>query len=275
MSKIIKDNQNKFIPNNKYKYNPMKEAKKYCRLTDLYNILPQLRKDIHDTLNNFDYSKNHIIYLIIALIDLCNFRIGNEKYTKSTGTATLKVNQVTDCSTNKNSCSAISFIGKRGVLNQCEVLNDKVNNILMNMTEYKDDDDFIFTYRDFNGLEHKITAQDVNELLHQYGNITTKMFRTWKANYYFVKNIKKFAIPQNQTQTKKNISKAVEITAEKLHHTKAICRRSYIDSRLINQYKEAPLNFFPDRLEEEINPNPNPYLLHDEEDLIELLREQC
>ena len=261
----------KFVPNNKYKYDPVKEAKKYCHLGELYNILPQLRKDIRDTLNNFDYSKNSIIYLILAVIDLCNFRIGNEKYKKSTGTATLKVNQISNCS-NNNSCSAISFIGKRGVLNECEILNEKVNTILMNMSEYKDDDDFIFTYQDLNGTQHKITAQDVNELLHQYGNISTKMFRTWKANYYFIKNIKKLDIPQTQTQMKKNISMAVGITAEKLHHTKAICRRSYIDSRIINYYKESPMNFIADISN---STSSNPYLLDDEEDVIKLLKQEC
>ena len=261
----------KFVPNNKYKYDPIKEGKKYCHLGDLYKVLPNLRKDIRETLNNFDYSKDHIIYLILAVIDLCNFRIGNEKYTKSTGTATLKVNQISDCS-NNNTCSSISFIGKRGVLNQCEILNEKINSILMNMSHYKDDDDFIFTYNDLQGNSHKITAQDVNELLHRYGNISTKMFRTWKANYYFIKNIRHLAIPQNQTQMKKNISYAVGVAAEKLHHTKNICRRSYIDSRIINYYKEKPLTFV-----DEVNdaPNNNPFLLDGEEAIMQLLGSYC
>ena len=60
-----------------------------------------------------------------------------------------------------------------------------MNNILMKLAEYKDDDDFLFTYGD----GHRITAEQVNELLNRYGNITTKMFRTWKANYYFIKTI--------------------------------------------------------------------------------------
>ncbi len=271
MSIINSMEKQKFIPNNKYKYNPEKEAKKYCHLSELYTILPQLRKDIKSSLANFDYSKEHIIYLILAIIDICNFRIGNEKYKKSTGTATLRVNDISSCSNNSNSCNNIAFIGKRNVVNECQILNKKVNNLLMHLSEYKDDNDFVFTYNN-NNIEYKITAQDVNDLLHQYGNITTKMFRTWKANYYFIKNIKKSDIPQTKNELNKNISNAVAQSAIKLHHTKTICRRSYIDSRIVNMYKEDPIKF----LEEISNTsNSNPYLLDGEEDLIHILGTEC
>ena len=266
----------------KYILDPIKEGKKYCHLNELYHILPELRKDIRRTLNNFTYSKQDIIYLILAIIDLCNFRIGNDKYKKSTGTATLKVNHIQQCNSKQsnskqsnskeNDCNAISFIGKRGVLNQCDILHNKINHILMNLTEYKNDNDFIFTYQDSNENIHKITAQDVNELLHKYGNISTKMFRTWKANYYFIKNIKQLDIPETQTQIKKNISEAVGITAEKLHHTKAICRRSYIDSRIVNFYKQNPIEFL-DKISN--TSNSNPYLLDGEEDLHFLISQEC
>ncbi len=265
-------NPPKFVPNNRYKYDPVKEAKKYCHLSEFYHTLPSLRQDIQSTLANFDYSKEHIIYLILAIIDLCNFRIGNEKYKKSTGTATLKVNNVQACNTKSiDKCSDIKFVGKRQVLNECQILDEKINRILMKMTQYKDDNDFIFTYQNETG-EHKITAQDVNELLKKYGDLSTKMFRTWKANYYFIKTLKKSELPETKKQLNKNVSLAVEAAAKKLHHTKNICRRSYIDSRIVNLYKESPQEF----LEIVSNTsNTNPFILQGEEDVMKLLSFKC
>lgn len=258
----------RYIPQQKYKYDASKEAKKYCNLTKFYKVLPKLRKDIQTTLTNFNYSKEHIIYLILSIIDICNFRIGNEKYKKSTGTATLKVNHIQPCHNSIN----VSFIGKRNVLNECDIISKKINTILMNMTEYKDDNDFIFTYIGLDKIEHKITAEDVNNFLKNYGDISTKMFRTWKANYHFIKNIKKLEIPFSEIQIKRNISKAIELTAFKLHHTKNICRRSYIDNRIITMYKESPLDF----LEKISNfKSKNSYLLNGEDTLMKILNEQC
>ena len=142
----------------------------------------------------------------------------------------------------------------------------------MNLAEYKNDDDFLFTYRDEYNNEHRITAEKINELLHRYGDITTKMFRTWKANYYFIKTIKYLELPTTKTAMKKNISKAVDVTAHKLHHTKAICRRSYIDSRIVKLYQESPEKFI--NLLKGVK-NTNQYLLDDETDVLKLLEFEC
>jgi DNA topoisomerase-1 len=256
---------------NKYSYDPVKESKKYCNLINFYKVLPKLRADIHYILNNFDYSKNHIVYLILAIIDLCNFRIGNEKYKSSTGTATLRTENIREC-LNNNNCSHLVFNGKRQVLNECEILNKKINKILMNLTEYKNDDDFVFTYIT-NGFQHKVTASDVNELLRNYGNISTKMFRTWKANYYFIKNISKLELPQNKTQMRKNISQTVDFVSKKLHHSKNICRRSYIDSRIVNLYKESP-EYLLETINDHKN-NTNTNILETEAALYKIISELC
>ena len=252
----------------KYIYDPIKEASKHCHLLDLYHILPTLRKDIKIHLDSFRYTHTDIIYLILAIIDICNFRVGNRKYKKSTGIATLKNGHITI----HDNCSNIAFYGKRQVINHCEILSDKMNTILMNLSEYKDDNDFIFTYKDVNNKEHRINADHINELLGKYGNITTKMFRTWKANYYFIKTLKYLDIPQTKTAINKNISLAVTTAANKLHHTPAICRKSYIDSRIVKQYREYSENFI---FSIKNIGNENPYLLDGEEDLMNVLDYLC
>jgi DNA topoisomerase IB len=252
----------------KYIYDPIKEGNKQCHLLELSSIIPRLRKDIRDHLDNFKYSSEDVIYLILAVIDICQFRVGNTKYKNSTGVSTIKCGQIDSNSSNTN----ISFHGKRQVVNSCQILSGKINKILGKLSEYKDDDDFLFTYVDLNGNTQRVNAENTNRLLARYGNITTKMFRTWKANYYFIKNIKRLEIPTNKTGITRNISKAVGATAEKLYHTKAICRRSYIDSRIVNFYKEDPEMFVETIRDLKLD---NKYLISGEQDLIRLLGDQC
>jgi DNA topoisomerase-1 len=256
----------------KYIYDPVKEAHKQCHLLEFSKILPKLRMDIRQHLDRFNYSHDDVVYLILAIIDLCHFRVGNTKYKDSTGISTLKRGHLDKCNSGSTSCSSIQFNGKRQVVNTCQILNEKMNKILMTMAEYKSDDDFFFTYVDLNGKTQRVNAESINELLRRYGEITTKMFRTWKANYYFIKTIKRLEVPHTKSSITKNISTAVGVTAERLYHTKAICRRSYIDSRIVNFYKEYPLEFLETISD---TPNTNPYLLDGESDLVELLGEQC
>ncbi len=257
----------------KFIYDPVKEANKQCHLLELYNILPTLRKDIRDHLEHFNHTQEDIIYLILAIMDLCQFRVGHTKYKNSTGISTLKRGQLNSCPSSTTSCSSIVFNGKRQVVNHCEILSEKINDMLMSLSDYKDDDDFLFTYTDLYGNQQRVTADHINELLHRYGDITTKMFRTWKANYYFIKNIKSLPIPTSRSGIKKNISSAVTITAEKLYHTKAICRRSYIDSRIVKLYESSPSSFVETL--QSSRQATNPFLLSGEEDVIRLLEPMC
>lgn len=205
-------------------------------LLELSRIIPRLRKDIRARLDDFNYSSDDVIYLILAIMDMCQFRVGSRKYKNSTGLSTLKCGQI-DNGTTTN----IEFHGKRQVLNTCHIMNRKISKILQTLAEDKDADDFLFTYAGLNGQRQRVNADSINRLLASYADgVTTKMFRTWKANYYFIKNLKKLDLPTTQSDIARNISLAVGGAAEKLYHTKGICRRSYIDARLVQLYQESP-----------------------------------
>ena len=66
--------------------------------------------------------------------------------------------------------------------------------------------------------------------------ITTKDVRTWNANTLFLeylKKIKKNSKGKENSNIKKDIKKAIEMVAEKLHNTYSICKKSYIDPEII------------------------------------------
>lgn len=264
--------------NIKFIRDPIKENKKQCHLLDLFKVLPIIRKDIKQHLNNFKMTNDHIIYLMLDILDKCHFRIGSI-YTKSIGMSTIKKKHIkinNKTISNKN-YSSINFNGKHNIINNCDLLtNSTIIKLINKLGNNKNDNDLIFTFQDEYDITRKITIEKMNELLSKYGNITTKMFRTWKANYYFIQHIKSLDIPINKTNIEKNITKSVKFSANKLYHNTNISRRSYIDHRIIDLYKKSPTTFLNTiRKNKKYQDNDNDNLLDGEIDVKILLKKVC
>ena len=213
--------------------------------------------------------------VIITLILSCGFRIGNKKYEKvnnSVGLTTLKYKHIEFQETNQK--LIIDFIGKKGVRNVAECDNKIIYDYLyhknknnMNHSDGDRRDAYVFTY-DGNKV---ISSSDVNEYLRRISEpysivITTKDLRTWNANMLFLMYYKKLR-KQKQKQKRhssetaavaaadvsatataaaaadtkdieKDIKKAIEMVAEKLHNSYSICKKSYIDPKIIEELLE-------------------------------------
>ena len=89
-------------------------------------------------------------------------------------------------------------------------------------------DDPIFTYRKGN-CWYSLKSTHVNKYLKQFGNFSSKNFRTWVANLSFISEILKYENPNSATQMKKNINEAIRKTAHKLNNTPSVCKTNYID----------------------------------------------
>jgi DNA topoisomerase-1 len=213
--------------------------------------------------------------VIITLILSCGFRIGNKKYEKvnnSVGLTTLKYKHIEFQETNQK--LIIDFIGKKGVRNIAECDNKVIYDYLYqknknNMNHSDGDrsdrrDAYVFTY-DGNKV---ISSSDVNEYLRRISEpysivITTKDLRTWNANMLFLmyyKKLRKQKQKRHSSETaaaaaadvsvvaaaaaadtkdiEKDIKKAIEMVAEKLHNSYSICKKSYIDPKIIEELLE-------------------------------------
>ena len=251
-------------------YNPKfiakQNAKKYDKISASIKFFSKLKKKIAADLGGSSGSdeKTLAIAVILTLIFTCGFRIGNKKYEKennSVGLTTLKYKHLKFENNNK---ILIDFIGKKGVRNiaTCdnlkiyEYLNTKFKNVAATAATAAAAatakmEDYIFSY----GTENSkvITSGDVNEYLRTISKryskdivITTKDLRTWNANMLFLtffKKLRKARWGEENKDTEKIVNKdvkrAIEMVAEKLHNSYSICRKSYIDPKIIeNAIKE-------------------------------------
>ena len=173
-------------------------------------------------------SKNKQIAMILKIIIDCNFRIGNDKYTKennSFGVSTLRAKHI-----KTNNGVTVDFVGKKGVQNTCKIEDTKMKtNLKTKKKKYKNSEKIFQYIKD--GQSYTINGEDVNIYLGEY---TTKNFRTWSANTLLIEYL---------VDNKCSIKDGIEYVAKKLHHTPSICKSNYIDPKLVDFYANNPKQF--------------------------------
>ena len=129
----------------------------------------------------------------------------------------------------------IEFIGKKGVVNKSQVKDKNVCKLIKLLCN-KSGKNFIFRYG-----ENKvhISERHVNAFLKTYDpKIKVKMFRTWNANMILLSKILSYPIPNDTSESKKNINEIIEEAASMLHHTKSVSKSSYMNNEIINLYQD-------------------------------------
>ncbi len=233
-----------------YIYNPkFIEKQKTIKFHDLIlfgkfikKIRVDINKIIRDTASGVEplLSKKSLIALILFLVDNCHFRVGCEKYKllyKTYGVTTLNKSHFKIL----NNAIKIEFIGKKGVLNKSRVGRHDVCKILQELC-VKNTGNYLFYSKEENNNNSKskkirITEKHVNNYLKKYDpKISVKMFRTWKANYILLKEILEYPFPKTKEESEKNIREIVKSAAKKLHHTKNVSKKSYMNNKIMDLY---------------------------------------
>jgi len=205
--------------------------KKYINIVKVAKIFPKIKKILKKDISSTNTKKREIA-MIVSLILECGFRIGNKKYedqNKSYGLTTIKFHHISF----KNNCININFIGKKGVINHSICKNTKIFNYLKNKCEKlgaKCAKKNVFSYKNKYNKTNHIKSIDVNKYLNMIDkDITSKVLRTLNANYLFLKFINDPKVKSD----KNPIKRAIEMVAIELHNTPAICKKSYIDPKMI------------------------------------------
>jgi DNA topoisomerase-1 len=219
--------------------------KKFLNLLDFGKVLPKIHADINKYITNSKSTKNKIISLIIKIVMICGFRIGNLKYQKlynSFGISNIFKNHIKM----EGKQMIIKFIGKKGVLNECVISNivliNEVNKLISNKTA----NDYVFTYKNDKGETNVIKAIEINKWLKSYHeNITSKAFRTWDTNILFIEYMRNSEDPVKLTiqKRKKNVISALKVISCQINNTPAICKKEYLHGDLFELYINHPKKY--------------------------------
>lgn len=193
------------------------------------------------------YSKNRVLCIMLNIVKELNLRIGKEIYAKknnSYGVTSLKKSHVKI--DEKKLVAKFNFKAKSNkqvqyTLNEPNIVKELIE--LMKLEGEK-----MFQYRTDTGNILRANDVDLNAYVQKYmgKEFTVKDFRTYAANFYFIKALLKETKnrnPINQKIAKKNIGLAQEHTAHHLRHTKSISKKSYTMDLIRDMYINES-NFF-------------------------------
>jgi len=251
-SKILAIGEDK-IGKKQYIYNPSwinrREKDKYCKLKDFASQLPLIKSKIQDSLRSPGMNKDKMIALVLRIIFMCHFRVGNDIGTdvyNSYGITTITKKQVV---MKDNKSATIKFVGKSGVTNECILKDKQVVELLHRLYSTQKNSAPLFSYKTDGNVRVRLNAKDVNNYLKTFGDFTSKYFRTWVANITFIDEImNQFASMKgindiSLTARKKIFRDCIQSTAKQLYHTPAICKKSYVSKELWTMFIEAPEKF--------------------------------
>lgn len=225
--------------------------KKFDGMVAFAKMLPLIRKQVDTDLTLEGMPRAKVVALIVKLIDLYHFRVGNDEYAKtnkSYGLTTIKKGHVTfDRSKNAEGKidAVFEFVGKSGKLWKRRIWEDDLATMIADSgtigNQGRNVD--LFKYQDDKGQVFDIKSHHVNEYLDGITppdhKVTAKDFRTWAATWKTASRLAKQLDPDTVTGRKKVANEVVKTVASDLGNTPAVCRSSYIHPKVLHDWHEG------------------------------------
>ena len=195
--------------------------------------------------------KDKVVALIVKLIDLYHFRVGNDEYArtnKSYGLTTLKEgHMVVDRSRDAEGKydAVFEFVGKSGKLWKRRIWEDELVALIIASgkvggTSKKQD---LFRYEDEDGTDRDVKANHINEyldaIIERSEKVTAKDFRTWAATWKAAHRLSQQLDPDTDAARKKVSREVIKTVSSDLGNTPAVCATSYIHPAILSDWSDG------------------------------------
>ena len=235
----------------------VRETRKARRLVRLAQVLPSIRRSIVQHLAKSELTREFAYAAVIELIARSAIRPGNDSYARLHGThgaTTLLKSHVTI----EADTVTLTFRAKGNKKVQKEVDARRLAGALALLRELPGRR--LFQYRDDLGAVHPVRSSDVNRFLREMAGvkISLKDFRTLLASAAALETLARTQPATSARARRKQVLEAMRATAEDLHNTPAICRKSYVHEAIVTAFEDGILERFADALKngEDIRSRP-------------------
>jgi DNA topoisomerase I len=222
-----------------YRYHPkwreVRDETKFGRMLAFSEVLPGIRKRIERDLQLPGLPREKVLATVVRLLECTCIRVGNEEYAKSNrsfGLTTLQDRHVEISGSNVR----FEFKGKSGKMHQVDLNDRRLARIVQRCQALPGED--LFQYEDDDGVRQSIGSGDVNDYIREISGqeFTAKDFRTWAGTILAVAALKEVGAWSSQRQAKSNVLRAIDLVAEQLNNTRAVCRKYYVHPAVFETY---------------------------------------
>ncbi len=224
-----------------YLYHPrfraQREEAKFRHVVEFGEHLPRLRARVRADLQRDALDRERVLASMIRLIDQGFFRIGNDK--SAAQESTFGLTTVLGCHVEiDGDVLRFDYIGKWRKQQKRVIRDAEVAKVASALKRMKGDELFKFISND---RIVDVKDRHVNDYIQSIigPEFTAKDFRTWAGTLLCSIALAMQGDGTSKTDRKRKVRKAITATAEQLGNTPAVCRKSYVCPRLLDDYMEG------------------------------------
>jgi DNA topoisomerase IB len=214
-----------------------RDQEKFDRMLGFARVLPRMRRRVAEDLGRDELDRERVLACALRLLDRGFFRIGGEDYAEQNetyGLATLQRRHVRI----DDDAIVFEYEAKGGAERVQTIADPEVLPVIERLKRRRSAHPELLAYK--NGRHWAdVRSDDVNAYLKEVAgpNYSAKDFRTWHATVLAAFALGSLAgVPETKTGRRRAVNDAVKGVAAYLGNTPAVCRRSYIDPRVLDRY---------------------------------------
>ena len=225
-----------------YLYHPefraQQEQAKFDRLVRFAEALPAIRQAMGEHMMLDPYECDRVCAVAVRLINLAWFRVGSDRYAKTSrthGVTTLKRSHVSV----RGNRVTFKFRAKHRVQVRTTLVDtelaDAIKDLLAQPGPAR-----LFRYGR-NGASCNLTGAVLNAYIreHMGEEFTAKDFRTWGGTLTAAIALAEHGVAETEAEAKRTLANVMRTVGERLGNTAAVARSSYVSPAVVEQYLDG------------------------------------
>jgi DNA topoisomerase-1 len=219
-------------------YRARQEQAKYDKLVRFAEKLPDLRAAMTEHMDCDELSHERVCAIAVRLINLGWFRVGNERYAKTSRTFGITTLRKRHASV-RGKRVAFRFRAKHSIQVHTAIVDDEVARTMRELLALPGSARLFRYERD--GELYPLDARKLNDYIRQQmgAEFSAKDFRTWGGTLTAAIALAERGLPEKESEQKRTIAAVMRTVGERLGNTPAVARASYVSPAVIDQYLDG------------------------------------
>jgi DNA topoisomerase-1 len=219
-------------------YRAAQEQAKYDKLICFAERLPELRAAMAEHMSHDSLDRERISAVAVRLINLGWFRVGSERYAKTSktfGITTLTKRHVSV----RGSRISFRFVSKHRVRVHTALVDAELADAIKELRAVPGGRR-LFRY-EWEGELYNLTGRRLNDYIRHYlgEEFTAKDFRTWGGTLLAATALAEREIPETDAEGKRSVAAVMRRVGDRLGNTPTVARASYVSPAVIEQYLDG------------------------------------
>ena len=226
-----------------YLYHPefraRQEQAKFDKLVRFAEKLPELRAAMAEHMERDRYDRERVCAIAVRLINLGWFRVGSDRYAKSSrtyGVTTLYRKHVSV----RGKRVAFKFRAKHKVLVHTTLVDSELAQAIKDLLALPGGGR-LFRYENGNGEIATLSAAVLNAYIQEHlgDEFSAKDFRTWGGTLLAAVALAEHGPPDTEAEAKRTLAAVMRSVGEQLGNTPTVARSSYVSPAVVEQYLDG------------------------------------